>query len=85
MTQEFAALISHAVSTSIAKVKHLGEFFKLNFPDKQFESVYKMYATQIYDENDTLLKVTDFMLSFASADKHYEEFNVRNLLNDSTC
>lgn len=80
--QEFASMIAHAVRTSIAKVKHLGEFFKLNFPKKEFERFYLLYATQIYDEMNTLLKVTDFMLSFASADKHYEDFNVRELLSE---
>lgn len=80
--QEFASMIAHAVRTSIAKVKHLGEFFKLNFPKKEFERFYLLYATQIYDEMNTLLKVTDFMLSFASVDKHYEDFNVRELLSE---
>lgn len=80
--QEFASMIAHAVRTSIAKVKHLGEFFKLNFPDKEFEEFYPVYATQIYDEMNTLLNVTDFMLSYASADKKYEDFNVKDLLNE---
>ncbi len=80
--QEFASMIAHAVRTSIAKVKHLGEFFKLNFPNKEFEEFYPVYATQIYDEMNTLLKVTEFMLSYASADKHYEDFNVKDLLNE---
>ncbi len=80
--QEFASMIAHAVRTSIAKVKHLGEFFKLNYPKKEFENFYSLYATQIYDEMNTLLKVTDFMLSYANADKHYEDFNVKDLLNE---
>jgi signal transduction histidine kinase len=80
--QEFASMIAHAVRTSIAKVKHLGEFFKLNYPKKEFEDFYPVYATQIYDEMNTLLKVTDFMLSYASADKHNENFNVKDLLNE---
>ena len=78
--QEFASLISHAVRTSIAKVKHLGEFFKRNYPNIQFEAFYKEYAVQIYDEMNTLLKVTDFMLSYANSEKHYEEFNIKELL-----
>ncbi len=80
--QEFASMIAHAVRTSIAKVKHLGEFFKLNYPKKEFENFYAVYATQIYDEMNTLLKITDFMLSYAGADKHYEDFNVKDLLNE---
>jgi signal transduction histidine kinase len=80
--QEFASMIAHAVRTSIAKVKHLGEFFKLNFPNEEFKRFYPLYASQIYDEMNTLLKVTDFMLSYASADKDYEDVNVKDLLSE---
>jgi len=80
--QEYASLIAHAVRTSIAKVKHLGEFFKLNYPDPKYETYFIKYAGMIYDEMNTLVVVTDFMLSYASSDKHYEEFNVKSLLTD---
>lgn len=80
--QEYASLISHAVRTSIAKVKHLGEFFKLNFPNAKLDNHFKNYAVLIYDEMNTLLKVTDFMLSYASSDKNYEDFNIKTLITD---
>lgn len=80
--QEYASLISHAVRTSIAKVKHLGEFFKLNFPNPKFDSYFKNYAVLIHEEMNTLLKVTDFMLSYASSDKNYEDFNIKTLITD---
>jgi signal transduction histidine kinase len=80
--QEYASLISHAVRTSIAKVKHLGEFFKLNFPNPKYDKHFFNYAVLIYDEMNTLLSVTDFMLSYASTDKSYEEFNIKILIDD---
>lgn len=80
--QEYASLVAHAVRTSIAKVKHFGEFFKLRFPDPRFENLFKEYAISIYDEMNTLISVTDFMLSYASADKDYEEFNISDLIRD---
>ncbi|KQB41991.1 Histidine kinase [Flavobacterium daejeonense] len=80
--QEYASLVAHAVRTSIAKVKHLGEFLKLNFPNPQFDDFFKLYATQIYDEMNTLISVTDFMLSYASVDENFEEFNVKSLVRD---
>jgi signal transduction histidine kinase len=80
--QEYASLISHAVRTSIAKVKHLGEFFKLNFPNPKYDKYFLDYAILIYDEMNTLLSVTDFMLSYASADKSYEEFNIKTLIDE---
>lgn len=80
--QEYASLISHAVRTSIAKVKHLGEFFKKNYPNPALERFFIKYAGLIYDEMNTLIVVTEFMLSYASSDKHYEEFDVKSLLTD---
>ncbi|BAU55504.1 sensor histidine kinase [Mucilaginibacter gotjawali] len=80
--QEYASLIAHAVRTSIAKVKHLGEFFKRNYPNPKFEQIFIKYAGLIYDEMNTLVVVTDFMLSYASSDKYYEEFNVKSLITD---
>lgn len=81
--QEFASLITHAVRTSIAKVKHLGEFFKLNYPNKDLEKYFKQYAVIIYNEMETLLSVTDFMLSFANVDSDsFEEFNVSDLITE---
>lgn len=81
--QEFASLITHAVRTSIAKVKHLGEFFKLNYPNPKFDKYFKEYAVMIYNEMDTLLSVTDFMLSFANVDESsFEEFNISKLIID---
>lgn len=80
--QEYASLVAHAVRTSIAKVKHLGEFLKVNFPNPQFNEFFKLYATQIYDEMNTLIAVTDFMLSYASVDENFEEFSVKSLIKD---
>lgn len=81
--QEFASLITHAVRTSIAKVKHLGEFFKLNFPNKDLDKFFKQYSITIYNEMETLLAVTDFMLGFANVNpENFEEFNVSKLITN---
>jgi len=80
--QEYASMIAHAVRTSIAKVKHFAEFIKTNYPNPSFDSYYKLYAVAIYNEMNTLISVTDFMLSFANTDSSYEEFNVSVLIKD---
>jgi signal transduction histidine kinase len=81
--QEFASLITHAVRTSIAKVKHLGEFFNLNYPNQSLEKYFKQYAHLIYKEMETLLSVTDFMLSFADVNPdNFEEFNISELITN---
>lgn len=80
--QEYASMIAHAVRTSIAKVKHFAEFIQENYPNPNFNNYYKLYATSIYNEMNTLISVTDFMLNFASSDSSYEEFNVSVLIKD---
>jgi signal transduction histidine kinase len=80
--QEYASMIAHAVRTSIAKVKHFAEFIQENYPNPSFNKYYKLYATSIYNEMNTLISVTDFMLSFASSDSSYEEFNISVLIID---
>ena len=80
--QEYASMIAHAVRTSIAKVKHLGEFIKVNYPNPKFDKYYSLYAISIYNEMNTLISVTDFMLSFANIDGSIEEFDVSELITD---
>ncbi|WP_309608455.1 sensor histidine kinase [Flavobacterium sp.] len=80
--QEYASMIAHAVRTSIAKVKHFAEFIKTNYPNPDYDKYYKLYAVSIYNEMNTLISVTDFMLSFASVDNSYEDFNVSELIKD---
>jgi signal transduction histidine kinase len=80
--QEYASMITHAVRTSIAKVKHLSEFIKVNYPNPKFDKYYTLYSTSIYNEMNTLISVTDFMLSFANIDDSFEEFNISELITD---
>lgn len=80
--QEYASMMAHAVRTSIAKVKHLGEFIKENYPNPKFDKYYSLYAISIYNEMNTLISVTDFMLSFANIDESFEEFDVSELISD---
>jgi len=80
--QDYASNISHAIRTSLGKIKRMAEFFKLNYPDPKQEFYFKQYAHLIYDEMATLLKVTDFMLSYASADIDFEDFSVKELIEN---
>lgn len=80
--QEYASLVSHAVRTSISKVKHFAEFIKLNFPNPEYNYLYGKYAEMIFAEMNNLVSVTDFMLSYAASDKDYEEFSIKELITD---
>jgi signal transduction histidine kinase len=80
--QDYASNISHAIRTSLGKVKRMAEFLKINFPNPKFNEFYKIYANIIFDEMAVLLKVTDFMLSYASSDIDFEDFSVKKMLED---
>jgi signal transduction histidine kinase len=80
--QEYAVHVSHAVRTSLGKVKRLAEFFKTNFPNAKYESLFSQYAVMIFDEMQRLNKVIDFMLSYAASNVEFEEFNVKDLIQD---
>jgi signal transduction histidine kinase len=80
--QDYASNISHAIRTSLGKIKRMAEFFKLNFPNSKFDEVFKQYALLINEEMNTLIKVTDFMLSYASSEIDFEDFSVKSMLED---
>jgi signal transduction histidine kinase len=80
--QDYAIHISHAVRTSLGKIKRMAEYFKIHFPDIKRENRFKTYAVRIYDEMNTLNKVIDFMLSYAGSDVDIEEFSVKQLIED---
>ncbi len=80
--QDYASNISHAIRTSLGKIKRMAEFFKTNFPNPKHDEYFKQYAHLIYDEMAVLLKVTDFMLSYASSDIDLEDFSIKELIED---
>ncbi|MFA7380006.1 MAG: sensor histidine kinase [Bacteroidia bacterium] len=80
--QDYAIRISHAVRTSLGKIKRMAEFFKNNFPNAKYEELFKDYALMIYDEMNTLNKVIDFMLSYAASNVDFEDFSVKKLIEE---
>ena len=65
--QDYAAELSHMVKTTIGNIKGMAEFFKTDFPNPEYDDVFKDYATTIYDEMEKLRIGVKFMLSYASS------------------
>lgn len=80
--QDYAVRISHSVRTSLGKIKRMAEFFKRNFPNAQYDGLFKEYAALIFEEMNTLNKVIDFMLSYAGSNVDFEEFSVKSLIEN---
>ena len=80
--QDYAVHISHAVRTSLGKIKRMAEYFNKHFPNPKLDHLFKRYASQIFQEMETLSKVIDFMLSYAGSNLALEEFNVRAVIEE---
>jgi len=80
--QDYAANMSHAVRTSLSKIKDKAEFFKIHYPNKDLEDFFKLYAVEIYDDMSVLNKVINFMLSYAGSNIHFDDFDVKNLIEN---
>lgn len=80
--QDYAANMSHAVRTSIGKIKDRAEFFVTFYPNVNFERYFSLYAKEIYDNMKTLSKVVNYMLSYAGSNIPFEDLNVKKLITD---
>lgn len=80
--QDYAANLSHAIRTSLGKIKRMALFLKTRFPNPEYNETFKSFASTIYDEMNVLIKVTDFMLSYAGSNIDFEDFSLKNLIED---
>lgn len=71
--QEYAIHITHAVRTTLNKIRDKVEYFNLFFPDPSEEQIFIKYAQDMYNEFKTLNKVIDYMLSYSQANLLLEE------------
>ncbi|MDR2038696.1 MAG: ATP-binding protein [Bacteroidales bacterium] len=80
--QDYAANMSHAVRTSLGKIKDKAEFFKLHYPNSDLEDFFKLYSIEIYEEMTILNKVINYMLSYAGSNIPFDDFDVKKLIEN---
>lgn len=78
--QDYAAELSHMVKTTIGNIKAMAEFFKTEFPNSEYNELFKDYANNIYNEMEKLRIGVKFMLSYASSGSDFETFEVFSLI-----
>ena len=71
--QEYAIHITHAVRTTLNKIRDKVEYFNHFFPDPAEEDIFIRYAHDMSEEFKTLNKVIDYMLSYSQANLLLEE------------
>lgn len=80
--QEYAIHITHAVRTTLNKIRDRVEYFKMYFPDPTEEDIFKMYAQEMYDEFVNANKVIDYMLSYSQSNIQPETIQLDDTIHE---
>ncbi|MGB0929455.1 MAG: sensor histidine kinase [Chitinophagales bacterium] len=78
--QKVISELGHTIRISISSIMNRAQFLKMEFPNPDFEGVFKLYAHEIYQEMIDLRRVVDFMLSYANTDSSFEDFDIKTLI-----
>lgn len=74
--QEYAIHITHAVRTTLNKIRDRVEYFNLFYPDPSDEDIFKRYAKEMYVEFVNVNKVIDYMLSYSQSNLQPEDIEL---------
>ena len=80
--QDYAAELSHMVKTTIGNIKSMAEFFYTEFPNHEYDSIFKEYSEVIFREMERLSIAVKFMLSYAASGSDFETFEVFALIKN---
>ncbi len=80
--QEYAIHITHAVRTSLNKIKRKADFFKEFYPDPEEEKFFLLYAKEISEEMEILDKVINYMLSYSQSNISFQDIDLQKLIVD---
>lgn len=80
--QEYAIHITHAVRTTLNKIRDRVEYFKNFFPNPSEDDLFLEYAQEMYDEFMVLNRVIDYMLSYSQSNLQPEDINLSLTLTE---
>lgn len=80
--QEYAIHITHAVRTTLNKIRDRVEYFNLFFPDSNEEELFAQYAKEMYKEFIILNRVIDYMLSYSQSNIQPEDVDLSLTINE---
>ncbi len=80
--QEYAIHITHAVRTTLNKIRDRVEYFKNFFPNPDEDDLFLEYAQEMYDEFMILNRVIDYMLSYSQSNLHPEDIDLSATLTE---
>lgn len=80
--QEYAIHITHAVRTTLNKIRDRVEYFNLFYPDPTEEDMFKRYAKEMYVEFLNVNKVIDYMLSYSQSNIQPEDIELDKTIKE---
>ena len=80
--QEYAIHITHAVRTTLNKIRDRVEYFDMFFPDQDEEDLFKRYAKEMFREFKVLNRVIDYMLSYSQSNLHPEDIELNDTIRE---
>ncbi len=80
--QEYAIHITHAVRTTLNKIRDRVEYFNLFYPDPTEEDIFKRYAKEMYIEFLNANKVIDYMLSYSQSNIQPEDIELDETIKE---
>lgn len=80
--QDYAIHITHAVRTTLNKIRDRVEYIKRFFPDVSKERVFKLYALRMSDEFKSLNKVINYMLSYSQSEIRPEDIDLKETVSE---
>lgn len=80
--QQFAINITHAVRTTLNQIRDRIEFFYRFYPDPEEETLFKIYAKEMYERFKVLNRVIDYMLSYSQSNVTPEDIDLKSTFED---
>lgn len=80
--QQFAITITHAVRTMLNQIRDRIEFFYRYYPDPDEETLFQLYAKQMYERFKVLNRVINYMLSYSQSNINPEEVDLKKTFEE---
>jgi len=80
--QEYAIHITHAVRTTLNKIRDRVEYFDMFFPNPEEDSLFKRYAKEMFSEFKNVNRVIDYMLSYSQSNIQPEDIQLNETIRE---
>ena len=80
--QEYAIHITHAVRTTLNKIRDRVEYFNMFFPNPEEDALFARYAKEMFSEFKNANRVIDYMLSYSQSNIQPEDIQLDDTIRE---